>query len=108
VKKLMFACVFTLITNPVFADHAELNNTLVRVIQQMNAIFPLLDEAVSEMEPGARIQLHIDAFEGPDGENHPGVRTDLQDIRNALIDYINQPAIEPKKVKPLTFDFVGQ
>ena len=90
------------------ANDAELNNTLVRVINQINAILPLLDEAQSEIEPNARIRLHVDSFEGSDGKVHAGVRDDLQQVRNALIAYINKPAVEPKKVKPLAFDFVGK
>ena len=94
-----------------FATHASeeaLNQTLVRVINQINAIMPLLDEAETEIEPNTRIQLHIESFEGSDGKSHPGLRNDLLVIRNALIDYINKPAIEPKTIKPLALDFIGK
>lgn len=93
------------------ASHASeeaLNQTLVRVINQINAVMPLLDEAQSEIEPNTRIQLHIESFEGADGKNHAGLRNDLLAIRNALIDYINKPAIEPKTIKPLSLDFIGK
>ncbi|HAT1863917.1 TPA: hypothetical protein ACIZBI_003142 [Legionella pneumophila] len=93
------------------ASHASddaLNQTLVRIINQINAIMPLLDEAKTEIEPNTRIQLHIEHFEGSDGKTHPGLRTDLLSIRNALIDYINKPAIEPKTIKPLALDFIGK
>ena len=92
-----------------FTGHASeeaLNQTLVRVINQINAILPLLDEAQDEIEPNTRIQLHIESFSGPDEIIHAGLRTDLLAIRNALIDYINKPAIEPKTIKPLTLDFI--
>ncbi|MBA2649346.1 MAG: hypothetical protein H0U75_07085 [Legionella sp.] len=88
------------------ANEEALNQTLVRIINQINATMPLLDEAQTEIEPNTRIQLHINNFEGPDGKTHTGLRTDLLIIRNALIDYINEPAIEPKKIKPLPLDFV--
>ncbi|HAT8966753.1 TPA: hypothetical protein ACT9LO_002528 [Legionella pneumophila] len=94
-----------------FASHASeeaLNKTLVRVINQINAVMPLLDEAQSEIEPNTRIQLHIESFEGADGKTHAGLRNDLLAIRNALIDYINKPAIEPKTIKPLSLDFIGK
>lgn len=107
-KKLMIAVGLSLICAIGHATDAELNTTLVRVINQLNAILPLLDEAEDELEPNARIRLHIDSFEGSDGAKHPGVRDDLKSIRNALIDYINKPAIEPKTVKPLAFDFIGK
>ena len=89
------------------ANEEALNDTLVRVINQINAILPLLDEAQNEIEPNARITLHIDSFEGADNKTHKGVRGDLLSIRNALIDYINKPAIEPKTVSPLALDFIG-
>ncbi|HGF1596691.1 TPA: hypothetical protein ACF9NF_002945 [Legionella pneumophila] len=94
-----------------FASHASeeaLNQTLVRVINQINAVMPLLDEAQSEIEPNTRIQLHIESFEGADGKTHAGLRSDLLAIRNSLIDYINKPAIEPKTIKPLSLDFIGK
>ncbi len=107
-KKLFL---FLMLSLPCFAAQASdeaLNQTLVRVINQINAIMPLLDEAQTEIEPNTRIQLHIESFEGSDGKSHPGLRNDLLLIRNALIDYINKPAIEPKTIKPLALDFIGR
>lgn len=90
-----------------FASEEALNQTLVRIINQINAIMPLLEEAQNEIEPNTRIQLHIEAFESADGKIHPGLRNDLFSIRNALIEYINKPAIAPKTIKPLALDFIG-
>ncbi|HFL2715773.1 TPA: hypothetical protein ACGWTM_002961 [Legionella pneumophila] len=90
------------------ASEVALNQTLVRVINQINAIMPLLDEAQTEIEPNSRIQLHIDTFKDASGITHAGLRTDLLSIRNALIEYINKPALEPKTIKPLALDFIGK
>ena len=90
------------------SEAAPLNETLVRVIHQLNSVLPLLDEAEKAIDPNARIKLHIRAFEGADGELHHGVREDILSIRNSLIDYINQPPIAPKNIKPLAFDFVSK
>lgn len=89
-----------------FADSEKLNETLVRIINQINAIQPLLDEAKKDIDPTARIRLHIEAFEGADGQKHPGLRDDLLSIRNSLIDYINHPVIAPRHIEPLTMDFI--
>lgn len=106
-KRLLFVLMLSL---PLVSHASEeaLNQTLVRVINQINAVMPLLDEAQSEIEPNTRIQLHIESFEGADGKTHAGLRNDLLAIRNALIDYINKPAIEPKTIKPLSLDFIGK
>ena len=107
-KKMLFGLGLMVMTTLGFASQAELKQTLVRVINQINATLPLLDEAEQEIEPNSRIQLHVSAFEGAEGQTHPGVREDLIAIRNALVDFINKPAIEPKTVKPLAFDFIGK
>lgn len=104
-KRLL--CLILLITSfSTWANNPDLNETLVRIINQINAIMPLLDEAQNEISPNARIQLHIEGFKDAQGEHHAGLREDLINIRNALIDYINQPVIAPRKVKPLAMDFV--
>jgi len=104
-KKIILGCVLSVLSLQAIAA-TELNDTLIRVINQINATLPLLDEARDEINPKHRIQLHVDAFEGADGKSHPGVRDDLLHIRNALIDYINKPAIEPKKITPLADDYL--
>ena len=107
-KQLLMGLILGGISLTSHATDAALNQTLVRIINQINAIMPLLDEAQDEITPNTRIQLHIEPFEGADGNTHAGLRTDLLSIRNALIDYINKPAIEPKTIEPLPLDFIGK
>ncbi|HAU3626756.1 TPA: hypothetical protein F7136_04785 [Legionella pneumophila] len=107
-KRLFLILMLSMTCFATQASEEALNQTLVRVINQINAIMPLLDEAQTEIEPNTRIQLHIESFEGSDGKSHPGLRNDLLAIRNSLIDYINKPAIEPKTIKPLALDFIGK
>lgn len=107
-KRFFLLLMITLTSITAHATDEALNQTLVRVINQINAVMPLLDEAKSEVEPNARITLHIDTFEGADGKPHEGLRDDLLSIRNALIDYINKPVIAPKTIQPLALDFIGK
>lgn len=89
-----------------WANNPDLNETLVRIINQINAIMPLLDEAQTQIRVNTRIQLQIEEFEDAQGRHHAGLREDLLNIRNGLIDYINQPIIAPRKIKTLEMDFV--
>jgi len=75
-KRIVIAYLFSVLSLTSYASEEALNETLVRVINQINAIMPLLDEAQDEIEPNARIQLHIESFEGADGLKHFGVRND--------------------------------
>lgn len=105
-KRYILSLLLCFLSAASFADDEKLNETLVRIINQINAIQPLLDEAKKEVNPTARIRLHIDAFEGSDGKKHPGLRNDLLSIRNSLIDYINHPVIAPRHIEPLAMDFI--
>ncbi len=104
--KRIFLAILVFISVTGHANNENLNETLVRIINQINAIMPLLDEAQAELNPNARIQLNIGSFNDDEGHHHAGVREDLLMIRNGLIDYINQPVIAPRKIKPLNNDFV--
>ncbi|CDZ76690.1 hypothetical protein BN59_00964 [Legionella massiliensis] len=104
-KRLLYLTLMILSLNS-WANNPDLNETLVRIINQINAIMPLLDEAQTQLTPNTRIQLQIEGFEDAQGQHHAGVREDLLNIRNELIDYINQPIIAPRKIKPLEMDFV--
>lgn len=90
------------------ATNPDLNESLVRIINQINALLPILSEAQNQIEPNARIQLHIEGFEDARGQRHPGLRDDLLAIRNSLIEYINEPVIAPRKITPLALDFVSK
>ncbi|MGQ3890142.1 hypothetical protein ACQUW5_14070 [Legionella sp. CNM-1927-20] len=107
-KRLGLVVGLMLLANVSFAQNDALNETLVRLINQINAMMPLLDEAKDEQEPHARITLHIERFTDREGRVHAGVREDLLAIRNSLIEFINEPAIAPKTIKPLALDYIGR
>jgi len=107
-KRFIFMMILSCSSMLTHADDASLNETLVRIINQINAIQPLLDEAKLALDPHQRIQFHVEAFEGPDGKQHPGLRADLLNIRNALIDVINHPVIAPRVIEPLALDFTSK
>lgn len=93
---------------PAYASNPELNETLVRVIHELNAILPLLDEARDELKATSRIQFHVDTFKTADGKTHAGLRDDVLKMREALIAFINEPALAPKDIKPLALDYIGK
>ncbi|MFO8488026.1 RAQPRD family integrative conjugative element protein [Legionella pneumophila serogroup 1] len=104
--KRILCLILMIISLQCSANNPDLNETLVRIINQINAIMPLLDEAQTQITPNARIQLRIEGFEDMQNRHHTGLREDLLNIRNGLIDYINQPNIAPRKIKSLEMDFV--
>ena len=61
-KKMMLGLGLMLLSAMSFSSQAELNKTLVRVINQINATLPLLDEAQDEIEPNSRTSIAHSCF----------------------------------------------
>lgn len=90
------------------ADQQQMNETLVRMINQIDAMMPLVQKAEKEQPKNERFAFHFTQFEGSDGERHNGLKEDLLEIRQALIAQINTPSVDPYHIKPLNNDFVSQ
>lgn len=83
-----------------------LKEQVVRIINQINAIQPIIKEAQRYQSGNEPIKLHFTAFQGADLKNHNGVYEDLELIKKGLIAYLNQPVIAPKKVEAISGDFL--
>lgn len=90
------------------ADQQQMNETLVRMINQIDAMMPLVQKAEKEQPKNERFAFHFTQFEGSDGEPHNGLKEDLLEIRQALIAQINTPSVDPYHIKPLNNDFVSK
>lgn len=105
-KSFLLMCLLGCIAIEAHANEDAFNQTLVRIINQLNAINPLINEALQSQPKNARIQLHLEQFEGADNQKHNGLREDLSAIKKALIAYLNKPAIAPRAIKPLALDYI--
>lgn len=107
VKHLVVLMVMLGVCINVSADNQKhFNETLVQIINQLNAIKPLIEKARIYQNKNKRVQLHLTSFKGVDGQPHNGLSEDLNEIKQGIVAYLNKPAIEPKKIMPLENDFV--
>ena len=95
------------ITPQVQASDEQAKETLVRIIQQLHNIKPLISKAQREQSPNLRIKVHFDRFKGADGRWHNGLRQDVDSIQQALVRIVNQESIEPRNFEPIGDDFIG-
>ena len=89
------------------ADQAQLNTTLVQLIQQLETLKPLITQAEREQPANPRWRIHFRAWRDATGKTHAGLRDDVNTIQHALIETVNHQAREPRVVAPITGDFVG-
>lgn len=87
------------------ASNAQMNATLVQVINQLHAITPQLRRAKAEQAKNPRIKVHFSAWTDSRGQRHSGVIDDINAIEQALITTVNRQAVEPRRVAPLNTDF---
>jgi RAQPRD family integrative conjugative element protein len=108
-KFLLFAIsLFTVFTSPAWADDAQMKETLVRIINQLQSIKPFIAKAKREEPINPRIKMHFERFIGADGKAHNGLREDVDAIQDALIAIVNKESIEPRSFTPINDDFIGQ
>lgn len=89
-----------------FADNTQMNQTLVQIVAQLNAVLPLIDTAQRQQDKNTAVQFHFDSWTDANGVLHQGLRQDIMAIRQGIIDQINQAPLEPRTVQPLNRDFM--
>ncbi len=92
---------------PAYSNDAQMKNTLVKIVNQLEAIKPLINQAQEQQSENPRVKVHFDSWIGPDGTHHNGLRQDINAIQAALINAINKQSIEPRIYKPIKDDFIG-
>lgn len=90
------------------ASTAQMNQTMVRMINQIDALFPLVAQASKEQDKTARVQFHFNEWTDANGDKHAGLKENLLEIRAALVNQINQSNLTPKQIAPMNGDYVGR
>ena len=90
-----------------FATEAQMKSTLVQIINQLQALKPLINQAQAEQPKNPRIKIHFDSWRDAQGKKHNGLRQDIEQIQQALITTINKQSIEPRSYTPIANDFTG-
>ncbi len=92
----------------VMADTVQMNQTMVQMVSQLDALIPLIDQAEAAQDPTTRVQFHFDSWSDQSGNLHPGLRQDVLKMRAAIINQINQTNLTPEVVTPIRGDYVGR
>jgi len=90
-----------------FATEAEMHATLVRIVQQLQSIKPLISLAESQQPANPRTKVHFNRFKDSNGHWHNGLRQDIDAIQKALEEIVNKESIEPRVYQPINDDFIN-
>ena len=81
---LLSVALLCVVSGSVYADTAQMKTTLVKMVNQLEAIKPLINQAKEEQTENPRIKVHFDSWVGPNGQTHDGLRQDIEAIQQAL------------------------
>ena len=79
---------------PALADGDGERAALARLVHEIEALAPVIDEAEREADADARIRFQYD-----------WLRVDLARMRMAIQEHLDAPAAEPRAVPPLRGDY---
>lgn len=99
--------VFILMTlSTAAADTAQMNLSLARLVNRLAQMQPLLRQAAREQPRHPRYRIHFYGWRDTHGVRHSGLMGDLNRIRQGIVDAINRTRVDPRRLKPLSGDFV--
>jgi RAQPRD family integrative conjugative element protein len=94
-KFVMFLAIGLGFANVVSADVATENETLARVVQILNSLKPLINEAELQHDEGERI-----------GFDYHGLRADLENVKAGIAHKFDQTLLEPRIIQPIKGDYL--
>jgi len=113
IKNLIIIGLLENATSSAAADDArfvqnELEKTyLVQIINQLDAIQPVIISAQQAQLANKRIQFHYNRYQDNQGKWHEGLLEDMHSIKAGVLEYLHQPTIEPRVVIPLKNDYLN-
>ena len=93
-RTIAVALVLALVSSHAAADAQDEREILARVINELEALEPLLDAAESAANPDARVRFRYD-----------WLRADLRQVQSGVQDHIDAPRVEPRTFPPLRGDY---
>jgi RAQPRD family integrative conjugative element protein len=95
-KTLLVMGLSASLMSTVYADTENEHALLAEVIQQINALTPLINQAQAQADPNARVVF-----------NYAQLRSDLQLIKDGINQPLTSTALEPRQIAPLSGDYVS-
>lgn len=89
-----------------FATTAQENMYLTQILNQLDAVQPLILKAQHAAPPNQRITFHYTQYRDASGKKHHGLLEDVHAIQDGIRAKLNATSIEPRNIKPLQGDYL--
>jgi len=101
---ILFSLLFTV--TGAYASSEQEDETLRLVAEQLARLQPLIDvaQAQAEQTPPA---FHYDPFQDTEGEMQPGLRQDIERIRDGILAKLASTPLQPATIVPIHGDYLS-
>lgn len=102
---VIYFFIISLIASPAWASSEQEREYLLQIINQLNAIKPLILAAEKEQPDNNRFRFHYIAYQGQDGKKHNGLLEDLNEIERGIAARLNNTTSEAHLFPPIQGDY---
>ena len=103
-KKILPLVLF-FITGSSLASQEQERIYLVQLINQLDAMTPMVLAAAREQPKNLRVQFHYTAWRDDKGQLHNGLLEDINDIKAGIRQKLNDATIESRVINPVLGDY---
>ena len=104
---LVIATLIAVISTQVLANEEQEKIYLIQMINQLDALKPLLLAAANEEPKNTRTQFHYIAYRDADGKLHNGLLEDINEIKLGIKARLGQATIEPHNFQAIKGDYIN-
>ena len=105
IKTIFFISILA-ISHSIYASDEQERIYLTQVLNQLNAIKPLLVSAAREQPTSNRVTFHYTKFRHSDGKISNGIIEDINEIENGIREKLHYSSRSPHTFKPIKGDYV--
>lgn len=105
-KKLIILFILAMISLNVLADENHEKIYLTQMLNQLNALKPLIFSAAHEQDKQARIEFHYTEYHDSNGIQHNGLLEDINNIEGGIRAKLNQQYHEPRYFPAIKGDYI--
>jgi RAQPRD family integrative conjugative element protein len=105
---IMLAVAFSmgLISTNVMASESHEKMYLIQMMNQLDALKPLVVSASKEQDRNARIKFHYTTYRDSNGKIHNGLLEDINELRKGIQEKLTQPISEPRYFQSIKGDYL--
>jgi len=105
-KRYLLCVAISIMSMNLFASTEQEKIYLTQILNQLNAMKPLIVAAAYEQPKTNRIQFHYTSYKDATGKSHNGLLNDVNEIENGIQEKLNHIPEEPHILLPLKGDYI--